>query len=965
MIGQTLNSRYKITARLGKGAMGTVYRATDTQSGREVALKVISSELVVDPDMLERFKREGEALSKLKHPNIVGYVDAFQHGEYYVIVMEYVSGGSLYDLIKSGPLPIERTRQITLDLCDALIRAHRLNIVHRDLKPENILIDEDGTPKLADFGVARLSEGTRMTRSGTQVGTPYYMSPEAWEGKSLDAQADIWSLGVILFEMLAGQVPFGGDTGAAVMNKVLTASPPDLKKLRTEAPSGLAKIVSRMLTRDRKRRYQTMRQVAVDLESVQPITIPQRPKVKPAVSQQSILKWVIISIIGLGAIASGIWGLSSLANLRAPTPTGSPAIQPSAEATPINTTPVLVSTPTSSGIEASNNLRSPDPKIFTEVLGNINIDTLDPALAYDIASARIIQNTYETLVFYDGEATDEFLPLLAESWELSADGKVWTFHIRRNVKFHNGDDLTPTDIAYSFQRGLLQGGSASPQWLLAEPFLGIGLEDITEVVDLNASLYDDRAALQAFNPVAVGAACEKVLAAIVADDTAGTVTMTLAQPWSPFLPTIAQPWGSIMDKKWVIENQGWDGSCSTWQNFYAMQSADNPFSTIENGTGPFKLESYKPDEELVLTRNDDYWREPAKLEGVTFKQISEWANRFAMIESGSADSAEVPVENLSQMDELAGERCEFDADAGAYQACEVVNNSNPLRVHLGGLNPVQFAILFNFDISPSDNSFIGSGQLDGNGIPTDFFNDIHIRKAFAYCFDWDAFIANVHNGEATQSFQLPLPGMPGYFSDSPHYSLDLARCEEEFKLADVDKDGIPAEQDPDDIWETGFRFQITYIQDNITRQNVAEILSSNVRNVNSNFRIETLGLPSDTHRSAQTAHQLPIMTLGWVEDIHDPHNWYQPYTLGAHASLQTLPSDIIVQFQDILNLGLAETDPTKRANIYKEANQLYHDQAIGLPLALSTSHTFEQRWVFGSISNPLFLGKYYYSIYKQ
>jgi serine/threonine protein kinase len=281
MIGQKLNNRYTITARLGRGAMGTVYRATDTQSGRDVAVKVISSELAVDPDMLERFKREGKALSKLKHPNIVGFVDAFQHDEQYLIVMEYVSGGSLYELIKAGPLSIEHGRQIALDLCDALIRAHRLNIIHRDLKPENVLIDEDGTPKLADFGVARLSEGTRMTRSGVQVGTPYYMSPEAWEGRTLDAQADIWSLGVVLFEMLAGQVPFGGDTPLAVMSKISTTPPPDLRKLRADVPSGLVRIIGKMLTRDKRWRYQTMREVAVDLERVRQSTTPLPIKVKP------------------------------------------------------------------------------------------------------------------------------------------------------------------------------------------------------------------------------------------------------------------------------------------------------------------------------------------------------------------------------------------------------------------------------------------------------------------------------------------------------------------------------------------------------------------------------------------------------------------------------------------------------------------------------------------------------------
>jgi eukaryotic-like serine/threonine-protein kinase len=281
MIGQTLNNRYKITTRLGKGAMGTVYRASDTQSGQEVALKIISSELVVDPDMLERFKREGEALSKLKHPNIVGFIDTFQHDENYVIVMEYISGGSLYDLIKAGPMPVERASQIALDLCDALIRSHRLKIIHRDIKPENILMDEEGTPKLADFGVARLSEGTRMTRSGMQVGTPYYMSPEAWEGKALDAQADIWSLGVILFEMLSGQVPFDGDTGPAVMTKVMTSPPPDVQKLRADTPIGLVNIITRMLTRDKNERYQTMREVAVDLERWELATTPVRVKSKP------------------------------------------------------------------------------------------------------------------------------------------------------------------------------------------------------------------------------------------------------------------------------------------------------------------------------------------------------------------------------------------------------------------------------------------------------------------------------------------------------------------------------------------------------------------------------------------------------------------------------------------------------------------------------------------------------------
>jgi serine/threonine protein kinase len=266
MIGQTFNRRYRITSLIGEGGMGEVYLATDKQTRQPVAVKILARQLSAKPEALERFRREAQTLRKLDHPNIVKFVDTFEHKGQYVIVMEYTPGGSLYHLLKTGSLPIERARQISLDLCDALIRAHRLNIIHRDIKPENVLIDRDGTPKLADFGVARLSENTRLTRSGTQVGTPYYMAPEAWEGKMLDAQADIWSLGVMLFEMLAGAVPFNGDTGAAVMNKVLTTEPPDLKKLRPDTPAHLAKVVTRMLTRDREQRFQSMREVALDLE---------------------------------------------------------------------------------------------------------------------------------------------------------------------------------------------------------------------------------------------------------------------------------------------------------------------------------------------------------------------------------------------------------------------------------------------------------------------------------------------------------------------------------------------------------------------------------------------------------------------------------------------------------------------------------------------------------------------------
>ncbi len=331
MLGQTLNQRYSITARIGNGAMGTVYRGIDAQTGQDVAIKVLNRELTLDHEILERFRREGDALRQLRHPNIVGLVDTFVCEGQHLIVMEYVPGGNLHQLIRQGSLPIDRARRIALGLCDALTRAHELNIVHRDIKPENILLAGDGTAKLTDFGVARLiSEGTRLTGTGTQVGTPYYMAPEAWEGTPLDAQADIWALGVVLFEMLTGQVPFGGDTLVAVMNKVLTAPLPDMRQQRADVPPGLARIVAGMLTRDKARRYASIRRVAADLEQGESTMVapPAAPARKPPAWRRWLVWGAIAGILVVAAVGVLIAGVLQLAPGLVPgrpAPTASPS----------------------------------------------------------------------------------------------------------------------------------------------------------------------------------------------------------------------------------------------------------------------------------------------------------------------------------------------------------------------------------------------------------------------------------------------------------------------------------------------------------------------------------------------------------------------------------------------------------------------------------------------------------------
>lgn len=346
--------------------------------------------------------------------------------------------------------------------------------------------------------------------------------------------------------------------------------------------------------------------------------------------------------------------------------------------------------------------------------------TMDPAWAYDTSSGEIIQSIYQTLIFYDGEKPAEFVPMLAESMPtVSADGLTFTFKIRSGVTFQNGDAMTPSDVAYSFQRGVLQGGTSSPQWLMAAAFLGSAVDDIALVVDDTGALYDDRAALSAADPAKLKAACEQMTAAVVADDAAGTVTMKLAQPWGPFLPTIANTWGSVMDQKWVVANGGWDGSCDTWQNYYSVTDETDPLSKIMNGTGPFKLDHWTPGQEIVLARNDAYWGAPAKLERVVVQIIPEWGTRFAELQAGDADSVDVPVENRPQADALVGEFAVFDLTTNTYGPMQTVckydatklgaakftacaagekGTGGPFSLHIGQPNLAQDVILYNLAV---------------------------------------------------------------------------------------------------------------------------------------------------------------------------------------------------------------------------------------------------------------------------
>jgi len=261
--------RYRLNTLIGSGAMGDIHQATDTITGQTVAVKQLKTSLVKHkPDILERFRREGELLRQLNHPNIVKILDTFeQDGEHY-LVMEYVAGGDLKTLLEAGPLSLEQALAFSIDLADALTRAHKLNIIHRDIKPANILVDEDGELRLTDFGIAHLGDRQKITEAGAILGTVAYLSPEACLGEPIDSRADIWAFGVVIYQMLTRQHPFLSESAASTLANILNAPFPDPKKVRPDLPDELNDLIYRMLEKSPEGRIPSVRLVGAAIESI-------------------------------------------------------------------------------------------------------------------------------------------------------------------------------------------------------------------------------------------------------------------------------------------------------------------------------------------------------------------------------------------------------------------------------------------------------------------------------------------------------------------------------------------------------------------------------------------------------------------------------------------------------------------------------------------------------------------------
>ena len=319
---------YEITALVGEGGMGQVYRARDTKLNRTVAIKVLPGAVAHDPERRERFDREAQAIAALNHPNIVTIHSVENAGDTAFLVMELVDGRPLSEEIPRGGVPLAQLLKVALPVVDAVVAAHQKGITHRDLKPANIMIgsgDHHGRVKVLDFGLAKLASTAPdgdaptvmptavATGEGRIIGTVAYMSPEQAEGKAIDARSDLFSLGIILYEMSTGVRPFTGDTSVSIISSIVKDTPKSVTELNPAIPRDLARIVRRALAKDPEKRYQTAKDLRNDLEELKAsldsgelLAESARTGTVPSAGNAHVWRWTAIgsAIVAIGALAT-------------------------------------------------------------------------------------------------------------------------------------------------------------------------------------------------------------------------------------------------------------------------------------------------------------------------------------------------------------------------------------------------------------------------------------------------------------------------------------------------------------------------------------------------------------------------------------------------------------------------------------------------------------------------------------
>ncbi len=527
--------------------------------------------------------------------------------------------------------------------------------------------------------------------------------------------------------------------------------------------------------------------------------------------------------------------------------------------------------------------------------------TLDPAACYDTTGSQRIWNIYEPLVFFDGSKTDAFIPVLTtrvptlENGGISGSGTTYTFPIRKGVKFQDGADLTPQDVAYSFKRNMIADPDGGPMWMLLEALTG------------QSSTRDE-------NGKIITGIFNRIDQAVKVNG--DSVVFHLPKPYPPLMGILAYSSSVILNREWAIANGCWDGDIKNAAKYNNPAPGHEPLQKITNGTGAFRMKSWKPSKEFVFERFEGYWGNRPALKTAIVKYVKEWSTRKLMLQNGHADRVTVDIPYVPEVKAMQG-----------------------LKFYRVPQLSVSFA-LFCQNVDPTGNPNIGSGKLDGKGIPPDFFSDINVRRAFLHALDRKTYREDVFNGLVIMPTSPNIEGLP-FHKAVPVYAFDLDKSKAALKKAWDGK-----------VWHNGFKMVITYNSGNAMREAAAIMLAENIMSLNPKFNIEIRNVEWKDYLVQYRSFMFPIFITGWGADYADPHNFLYTFmhSRGVYGKFMAYKNN---EVDRLCEAGIATVDPAKREEIYTRLQHLWFEEAIGIPLYQQINIRAYRDWIDGYVPNAM------------
>ena len=559
---------------------------------------------------------------------------------------------------------------------------------------------------------------------------------------------------------------------------------------------------------------------------------------------------------------------------------------------------------------------APDTYVYQTVARAL---TLDPSQANDLGSAMVVENIYETLFGFEGGDLDSVVPRLATGYQVSADALTWTFDLREGVTFHSGNPFGCKDVEYSFEYGAI---AARPDGAFAS-LLGNRWPGSAATGSAGEGAGGARTADGSLAAAATWEGIDAIVACPDGPD-GSTVQLSLGEPVGALLAILAHHSFSILDSEFAIAGGAWDGTESSWSDWLTRDLTTEFLHANPSGTGAYRLETWDA-EGVTATAFDSYWGGTPPHARVVLRYVDDQAAREQALIAGEA--ARIDLADRSTLDTLA-----------ASESVSVHRSAEWTFATITGL-------FFNFDLALAGEEAVGSGQLDGNGVPRDFFTDVDVRLAFNHLFDQAGFVEQTYGGSGiTLAAPLP-PAFPGYLVGAVR-GLDVDAAAEHFQRAFEGR-----------LWETGFKFSAYYNLGNTVRRDALEMIKANLEAINPRFKMDVRDLPWPEFLAAVSEGRAPLFAISWGADFADPIAFVEPF-FSADGRFAARTHIAVPELQELVDSAAALTDPRERAVHFSALSELHHELAPMILVPLQTWFIVTSADLSGVYFDPLLAGQF-------